>query len=241
MGREKDRLNLGRWTREDLGRMLRTASAMRDISKRIEFVSGALLGTPYGASTLIGSAGEPEALVVNLDSMDCFTFVDYVEAMRLSSSFEDFCEHLRRVRYRHGTVSYETRMHFFTDWLDTSRARDVTPEIGGEKVKGVVKTLNKKEDGSPFLPGLPERERRIAFVPSDLVDDGLIGSLRTGDYVGVYAETEGLDVSHVGIIVIGEGHVVLRHASSIERKVLDQNFLTYVTGKPGIIVLRPQG
>ncbi len=237
----KQLLNLGKWTREELGRMLRTASAMSDVSARIEFISRELLGTPYEGSTLIGSVHESEAFVVNLESMDCFTFIDYIEAMRLSDSFVDFCEHLKKVRYKHGTISFETRMHFFSDWLDTPRVRDVTPEIGGERVKGVTKTLNRKGDGSAFLPGIPEKERKIGYIPFGLVDEGVVGRLRTGDYGGVYTETEGLDVSHVGIIVMNGGRAVFRHASSIERRVLDQDFLTYMSGKPGIILLRPEG
>jgi hypothetical protein len=235
----KELLNLGRFTREELERMLRAASAIRDTSARIEFISGELLGTPYEGSTLIGSAHESEAFVVNLESMDCFTFIDYIEAMRLSDSFARFCEHLKMVRYKHGTISFETRMHFFSDWLDTPRVRDVTAEIGGERVEGVTKTLNRKGDGSAILPGIPEKERRIGYIPSSVVDEGVSGLLRTGDYCGVYTEVEGLDVSHVGVIVVNGGHILFRHASSIEKRVLDQDFLTYMTGKPGIMVLRP--
>jgi hypothetical protein len=66
-------------------------------------------------------------------------------------------------------------------------------------------------------------------------------SLRTGDYVGIYAEARGLDVSHVGIIVKSDDTAHLRHASSIpsHRRVIDEDFVTYMSGKPGMIVLRP--
>ncbi len=241
MGRAKDHVNLGRWGREELGEMLRTASAIGPVSERIRFISAAFLGAPYGESTLIGGKGGAEALVIDLASMDCFTFIDYVEAMRLSDSFGDFRLHLMKVRYRRAMVSYGTRRHFFSDWRYTRRVRDVTPEVGGERARGVKKTLNRKADGSPILPGILEKERRIAFVPSILVDGGVLANLRTGDYVGIYSEADGLDVSHVGIILKGEGRVLLRHASSVERKVLDQDFLPYISGKPGIIVLRPVG
>ena len=225
----------------ELGRMLRAASSIRSIPERIDVLSRAFLGIPYGESTLIGSPCEAETFVVNLESVDCFTFIDYVEAMRLSASFKGFCDNLKKVRYRHGIVSYETRMHFFTDWLDTPRVKDVTFEVGEEKIRGVTKTMNRKSDGSPFVPGIPEKERRFAFIPSSLFDEAAIGRLRTGDYGGIYAEAEGLDVSHVGIIIVKEGRLLFRHASSIERRVLDQDLLVYLTGKPGIVVLRPCG
>jgi hypothetical protein len=54
---------------------------------------------------------------------------------------------------------------------------------------------------------------------------------------------EGLDVSHVGIIIRDRDALLLRHASSDRRfrKVVDQDFQTYISGKPGLIVLRPIG
>ena len=78
-------------------------------------------------------------------------------------------------------------------------------------------------------------------MPSGLVDRGVLGSLRTGDYVGIYTEAEGLDVSHVGIIIRDGRRLLFRHASSVKRKVLDQDFLPYINGKSGIVVLRPEG
>jgi len=66
--------------------------------------------------------------------------------------------------------------------------------------------------------------------------------LKTGDYAGIYSVTEGLDVSHVGIIIKKGDNIYLRHASSQKeiRKVVDQDFRKYIVGKPGIIILRPK-
>ena len=240
MGRVREHVNLGKWSPDEIEGILQRASATGTVSERISFISGVFLGIPYGESTLLGGKDVAEALVIDLESMDCFTFIDYVEAMRLSSSFGDFRGHLRKVRYRGGIVTYGARRHFFTDWRFTRRVKEVTREVGGKRVRGVVKTLNRKADGSPVLPGLPEKERRIIFVPSSLVDGGVLRSLRTGDYVGIYTETEGLDVSHVGVVIRESGRLFFRHASSVKRKVLDQDFLPYISGKPGIVVLRPE-
>ena len=67
-----------------------------------------------------------------------------------------------------------------------------------------------------------------------------MGRLRIGDYIGIYAEADGLDVSHVGIIVRRAGRIFLRHASLIERMVVDQDLRAYISEKPGIVVLRPE-
>ncbi|EBE4966290.1 DUF1460 domain-containing protein, partial [Salmonella enterica] len=53
---------------------------------------------------------------------------------------------------------------------------------------------------------------------------------------------EGLDVSHVGIVVRHDGQVWFRNASSLaaNRKVVDSPFLEYMRAKPGIVVLRAE-
>ena len=71
--------------------------------------------TPYGAHTL---EGETEALRVNLDSMDCTTFVETVAALAVTaregrSSWQDFLYNLERIRYRQGTMrDYTSRLHY---------------------------------------------------------------------------------------------------------------------------------
>ena len=219
--------------------MLAAASAMPGLPARIDFISARFLGVSYGASTLIGSPEVPEVLVINLQEVDCFTYLDYVESMRLSRTFSEFRFHLRRLRYKSGKVAYGARRHFFTDWAASVRVQDVTGAIGGERATAVSKTLNRKGGGS-ILPGIPPIGRKIVFIPADRLDAWALDGLRTGDYVGIYAPAEGLDVSHVGICIRRENRILLRHASSIAQKVIDQDFKPYIEGKPGIVVLRPR-
>jgi hypothetical protein len=63
----------------------------------------------------------------------------------------------------------------------------------------------------------------------------------SGDFVGIYTDKEGLDVSHTGIIIKKDGKVFLRHASSKEKnqKVVDENLSEYMKNKPGLVVYRP--
>jgi len=232
---------LGKWSEDELDRLIRKASEFKSAGARIEFISGHFLGTQYKEATLIGDIKTPEDLAINLEGVDCLTFIDYMEAMRLSGSFSEFPENLKRVRYRHGRVSYEERNHFFTDWreFNSNLVEDITGEIGGDKSRHIKKALNKKGDGAHFLPGISCREREITYISSESADD-LIGDLKTGDYAGIYSETDGLDVSHAGIIIRKDDAIYLRHASSVKRRVLDEDFRRYIMSKPGIIVLRPK-
>ncbi len=244
MERPEVSVNLGKWTEKAIDELIAGALQIRDVSTKIAWLSEQFLGLRYRESTLVGDTDHPEVLVVNLEGVDCFTFIDYVEALRLSRSFEDFAERVKRVRYQSGVVAYIRRNHFFTDWIDSNRTyvEDVTGTVGGQAVKKTTKTLNLKEDGTLFLEGISPREREISFIPSDSMDEGVIGRLKTGDYAGVYSEKAGLDVSHVGIIIKEKGGALLRHASSLDayRKVIDQALKAYWADKPGIVVLRPR-
>jgi hypothetical protein len=240
----KQEVNLGPMSEGDIDRLIARGATIPDAGEHIDFLSERLLGTAYGEATLEGCAGSPEVFVINLEKVDCFTFIDYVEAMRLSATFAQFVTNLRRLRYRKGFVSFENRNHFFTDWKGSNRAfvADVTREIGGVMTKSVVKTLNRKEDGTCFLPGITPTERRIDYIPGQVVDGRLLARLKTGDYAGIYSPMAGLDVSHVGIIVAKGPVLKFRHASSLDahRKVVDQDFREYMADKPGLIVLRPR-
>jgi phosphoenolpyruvate-protein kinase (PTS system EI component) len=105
----------------------------------------------------------------------------------------------------------------------------------------VRKRLNRKEDGSFFLQGIEPQLRTITYLPAEALEETAALRLRAGDYAGIYTEREGLDVSHVGIIVRAEGVPMIRHASSDAGAVIDQEAAGYLKGRPGLVVLRPRG
>jgi hypothetical protein len=239
-----EKINLGRWNKEMLDTILREAATMRDIGRRIDFLSRQFLDVVYREGTLIGDIQNPEVLVIDLTGVDCFTYLDYVEAMRLSKSFKDFRGNVKRIRYRNGQVAFDRRNHFFTDWreVNTDLVDDVTEAIGGSSTVIVQKKLNEKADGTCFLPGIQSLHREVRYIPSAALDNHTITKLKTGDYAGVYSDMPGLDVSHVGIIIKDNEKILLRHASSRKehRRVIDQELKEYVSDKPGIVLLRPR-
>ncbi len=207
----------------------------------IKNVSYQFLGTPYAANKLIGSPTEPEKLVIDFSGLDCFTFLDYVESLRKSNDQNDFVKNLIQTRYIDGKISFLQRKHFFTDWSTREKlnAKDVTDEISPSYIT-ITKSLNKKADGSEYIPGLGVTKREIKYIPGDKVNDAVIKNLKTGDYIGIYTHLAGLDVTHTGIFIMTDHGPMLRNASSLaaNKKVVDSPFLDYVKNKPGIIVLR---
>jgi Protein of unknown function (DUF1460)/Transglycosylase SLT domain len=221
---------------------VRNSASPAGLSERSETVSRQFLGVPYGANTLGGSATEPEQLVIELQKLDCFTYAHYVEALKRAKNREEFIDRLIEVRYKDGVVGFQNRKHFFTDWSVSTPAiaTDVTTSLSANSIQ-VTKTLNKKDSGGVYLPGIPVVPRTISYIPSQQVDSSVLGRLRTGDYIGAYAEDGGLDVTHVGIFIDTPDGPVLRNASSLRAnsKVVDSPLLDYLQTVPGVVVLRP--
>lgn len=227
---------------EGSAQILQAMLAATAASSDADTVSRQFLGTPYGANTLVGSADVPEELVIELERVDCFTYADYVEALKRADTPDEFTDSLVDVRYRDGVVSFATRKHFFTDWSATTPrlATDVTASLS-DAALDVEKNLNQKDAGGVYLPGLPVVPRTVTYVPSGAVDDSVVSRLRTGDYIGAYARDGGLDVTHVGIFVQTPDGPALRNASSksSDNQVVDSAFYDYVATVPGLVVLRP--
>jgi hypothetical protein len=228
--------------------ILKTLLAVRNkashagLSERSEALSRQFLDVTYGANTLIGSANEPEQLVVELQKVDCFTYADYVEALKRAENREQFIQSLIDVRYKDGVVGFQNRRHFFTDWSASApaMATDVTASLGPNTIQ-VTKNLNKKDSGGAYLNGLPAVPRTISYLPSQQFDSSVLARLRTGDYIGAYAEDGGLDVTHIGIFIDTPNGPVLRNASSLRahNKVVDIPLIDYLRAVPGMVVLRP--
>lgn len=237
-------LNLGEWDEGALGKIIEKAMQFRQTGRKIEFISRQFLGTGYREGTLVGTDETPEVLVIDFSGMDCFTYIDYVEALRLSHSLSEVAGNLMQVRYRSAIVSFSHRNHFFSDWsvYCGERVEDVTRQVGGARACSSEKILNRREDGTPYLPGIPQVVRTIHYIPAAFVNQFVLSQCRTGDYLGIYAEDRGLDVTHVGIFIRRRGEILLRHASSLYRyrAVMDQDLRTYMADKPGFVVLRPK-
>lgn len=193
------------------------------------------VGVPYAAGTLDGI---PEELTVNLQGMDCMTFVENVMALAVTlgerrTSWIDFVYNLENIRYRNGAMDgYASRLHYFSDWVVDNSHRglvtDVTTRIANPAYQ--IKTLEfmtRNRDKYAALADSLEFERmksaqvgyrshRYPYIKSTQVDKA---NIAPGDIIAVTTKTPGLDVSHVGIAVMVDGKIHLMHASSKDGKV----------------------
>lgn len=236
-----------RWTNEEsdttrITEILVEASSkgLSTSNEAMAFIGKKFIGTPYTASTLEGT---PEMLTVNLDGMDCTTFIETVAAMAITiaenrNSWQDYLYNIENLRYRHGKMDgYSSRLHYISDWIvdNTHRGniREVTDRLPGSAYQ--VKTLDfmtGHRDSYPALKDSMEFERmksvevgyrshRFPYIKSAaLQGKGMASTLQSGDIIAFTTKTAGLDVSHLGIILIENGVVRLLHASSKAGKVV---------------------
>lgn len=239
----REKITLGIWKHEGLEKIIAKVDQINRAGRRIDTISRQFIGLQYKERTLVGNEKLPEVFIVDFTGVDCFTFIEYVEALRLSVSFSAFKFNLAHVRYRSGIIAFDHRNHFFSDWsvFNRDHLQDVTMQVGNRQTRSSRKKLNVKEDGTLYLPGITPIERAIDYIPSTAIDVSVLQKCKTGDYIGIYANDPGLDVTHVGIFIKSRGKAFLRHASSLPeyRKVIDQDFLAYMVDKPGFLVLRP--
>ena len=229
---------------DDVFTLLRQNNLKTDAEK-LEIISAYFLETPYVANRLVGSTTDPEQLVIALNELDCFTFLDYIESFKQSHSVEDFINNLKNVRYRDAKVDYLHRKHFYSDWYSESPIV-ATDLLTSPQYASIVKTdsvdLNQGANGV-YIPGLAVRNRDINYIPRDNVTEDVLKTFKTGDYIGIRKNIAGLDVTHTGIVIQKEDGTYMRHASSSKssRKVVDQKLTDYLeinTSVSGLLFFR---
>jgi len=209
---------------------------------RIVAAGRALLGTAYGGGTLESGDGV-ERLTVNLDTLDCTTYVETVMALAITAgehrrSWRDFLYNLEKLRYRLGVMSdYVSRLHYISDWaLDNiarGNFREVTADVPGavymtkslDFMSAHVDSYPRLADAST-LAGIKRvedgfRNWRFPYVKKEqLSKKATLAALRGGDVIALTTSVPGLDVSHMAIIVMQDGVPHMMHASSAKGKVI---------------------
>lgn len=210
---------------------------------RIETIGRLFLDTPYVAHTLEVDSGMPEVITVNIDELDCTTFVETVAAMALTvgesrSSWRDFVYNLEKLRYRGGEMDgYASRLHYIADWIiDNSyrgNVKDMAPLF--PKVNYTTKTINFMSANRDRYVALADstqyerilsiengyRNHRYPYIKTmDLSNKAIKSAFRSGDMVALTSNLKNLDVTHMGIIVKIDGEPYLMHASSSLGKVV---------------------
>ena len=202
-------------------KLIVAAQEQGDISRRIAFISKALIGTQYRGYTLIGGPTSPEKMVVRDDAFDCVTFCETVLAAAIARDPGAFDATLRAIRYRDGIVNWHDRNHYFFEWSEHNIENKTCRAISMDGAVTLDKTVY-------WHKALGRRHFTIQAIPRDVFMDGT-ALLKDGDIVGFVTQRTNLDYFHVGFIAFDDdGHFLLRHAAKSRHRVLDERMARFV-------------
>jgi len=208
------------------------------MGETMAFLGLSFVGTRYVPGTL--ESPGPENLVVNLQELDCVTFVENVLALArfvrlsepgvLDSELEIrtvYRRILTDIRYRGGRIDgYPSRLHYFSDWIldneEKGLVREITAELGGEEDYRAVDFMSSHPEAYPklatqgSLQAIREREMylssqvRYRILPERIGDR--IEEIKDGDIIAATSAVDGLDVGHTGLALWRDGGLYLLHA-----------------------------
>lgn len=214
-------------------RQSKGAAVMSRIGRRF-------IGRPYAGGTLEGDS--IETLKVNLDSLDCMTFVETVTALAMTvgegrQSWQDFLYNLEKIRYRNGEINgYPSRLHYMSAWILDNASRgnvtETTNDLPGVRYR--IKTLDFMTRHRDRYPAMADSaifaamkrveagfsNYRYPYLRGNtLKNKELLKMVADGDILVFTSAIDGLDAEHVGIALVEDSTVKLLHASSKAGKV----------------------
>ncbi len=196
------------------------------------------IDTPYEPQTLELSG--PERLVINLEALDCVTFVENMLVLArlawapppgITEDPDRFKAAYRReltdVRYRGGVLDgYPSRLHYFSEWIADNEAMGlidgISDELGGVPDPEPIDFMSTHPDAyrqlaePAVLAAIAGMEARLGTTTRHYIPAADIPArehlIRTGDIIAATSTVAGLDIAHTGIAVWRGGVLRLMHA-----------------------------
>lgn len=216
--------------------------------ERIPLIAKSFLGIKYTAGTLENP--EKEICLVNLEGLDCFTFVEAViniNRLIIDKRYnsDSLYDYVQQTRYRTGAdlnnLKYTDRLHYTSEWLlqngtsqneKNSLFKDISKELGGEKFKFNLGFMSQNPKFYPALVKYPEyvpviektekylNSKEFYYIPKDKVKS-IESKLKSGDIILIATSKKGLDYSHLGFAYREtDGTMRLLHASTKQKEVI---------------------
>ncbi len=249
--------------------LLKKAKNLKDksMASYMIFFGRQFKGVPYVAKTLEKNADEK--IIVNLRQLDCTTYVETVLALSRTMAqrkltFANYCENLKKVRYRNGNVAYPARQHYFTYWIQENTKENIVKNIQSPNPPfSATQTVNANYmtthlESYPMLKGKPQWVKQIAemeqsitgtkqkYIPTNAVTNSNVvrKTVQDGDIIAIVTSKAGLEISHIGIAVWHKDGLHMLNASSLNHKVVEdddllQKYLRKQTTALGIRIARP--
>lgn len=208
--------------------------------KMILFYARHFIGVPYVAHTLDRSS--EESLVVNLDELDCTTYLENVVALSLctlrgQTTFADFKAMLQRLRYRGGQLCYENRLHYYQWWVSDNEKKGLVKQIESpnppftavQRIETTYMTIHASaysmlQDRPDRVKALRKLESQtdglsVRYIPKSRISNTRLmrQTIHDGDIIAITTNKRGLDTTHLGIAVWHADGLHLLNASALKK------------------------
>lgn len=230
--------------------MSQTTNVDHERQQLLLHIARGFRGIPYVAKTL--EVNQRESLVVNMRQLDCTTYVENVLAVyecvkNRRTSYADYLYYLRMIRYAGGIVSYTTRQHYFTEWIEENTKKGFVREISkpnppfNTRQTLFINFMSTHTEAYPMLKNNPEMVKPIAqmeqrlsgkkymYIPKGNIKNTklLRSAIHDGDIIAIITKKKGLDTSHIGIAVWHKDGLHMLNASQIHKKVVEEPMTLY--------------
>jgi len=208
-----------------------------DVGERVAAYAFPQVRTPYKLGPLGEEAPPDTDPVIEFATTDCAVLNLVSAALAHVRDAGGERAAMAVANYRGGRIGYATRFHFTTDRLDSCPYyRDITQRVAGRACLSRVVLLNRRADGSRWIPIDWTRERRVTYVPRALGAQfgRWYAEKRIPAAMGVAFVEErmlraGLDVVHESLLWKGRTFL---HASSRTGRVVMMPWQEFLAG-PG--------
>jgi hypothetical protein len=208
----------------------------------------------------------PEVLRIELKTLQCVSLVESSLAVARCVWRDDpgtacFLKEVEASRYRGGAMAgYDSRLHYFTDWIEDNARRGRLKLLGAEVgAISVSQTFSFMSEHPAQYPALGEAsimgeikrlEAQLSAEPHLVLDRADLATaqsrLENGDVIGLVSDKyPGMVIIHTGLVYVGKnGKRQLLHAAAWHKRVLitASDIANYINRRPerlGLMVARP--
>lgn len=225
-------------------RMWLDARSILGFSERLNYFSKILLDTPYnlgatGESYLDSVDAKP---LINIDSLDCVTYLEHVLAMSIAKNENEIFSILQKIRYKNGAINFVNRKHYLiADFVNEGIFAKIM-RLPGDTI--VERTMAKKtlfaskkikydKNDSPIKFSYLPYNRAVEMAAKPYDGPFLV----TG--IAFVAKQNNLDVTHTGFVIFSSNNLpVLRHAAykkQVQEILLKDYLNSRKNNLPGVI------
>ena len=148
---KKIEINLGQFSPKKIDDIIKKEVNVKNIGDKFLKLSDNFVNIEYLANTNIGQPeivdknnkiiqkAIKEKLTVNLSGMDCVTFIENAMGLVYATDYKSYLKQLQIIKYENAKISYKTRNHYMSNWLNNNHKLGyidiITDELGIKTTK----------------------------------------------------------------------------------------------------------